>query len=244
MLMSGAMFSYDDPAATDKIDILDIAQPLSNVCRFAAPGTCQLPSPLRGASPVTNPGASVLQSLIRSVLRSPHDREWTLQGFGMLRTYLDPDKITRLHVWTDKYATDKVSTIHTHPWDFQSMVIAGLIKDVEYERAPDGKKAMLEQQILCGEGGGLKGDPIEVRLQMLRAQTLTTGDIYEHKAADIHESRPADGTVSMIIRRFGEDVDHASVFWNKRESWVSAEPRPATWFEVHEITNNALKLWF
>lgn len=33
-LMSGALFSYNDPAACD-VTIMDIAQPLSNVCRFA-----------------------------------------------------------------------------------------------------------------------------------------------------------------------------------------------------------------
>jgi hypothetical protein len=185
----------------------------------------------------------VLKSLMRSVLRNPHDREWTLQGFGMLRTYLDDKHEYRLHVWSEEHAVDKVSTIHTHPWDFSSTIVAGHLKDIAYKRVQDHNR-MLEQQILGGEGGGLKGDPIEVGLLTTTVLTLSEGSSYSHNAADIHESRPADGTVTLIKRCFGPDVDHASVFWNKRETWVSAEPKPATWFETHKITQNALKKWF
>jgi hypothetical protein len=38
--------------------------------------------------------ASVLQ-----ILANPFDYKWTIQGFGMLRTYLDSEHSERLHIW-------------------------------------------------------------------------------------------------------------------------------------------------
>lgn len=192
---------------------------------------------------------SVLKELVRQLLLHPHDREWTLQGFGMLRCYLDEDRTHRLHVWDPRYAVKNVSTIHTHPWDFTSTIVAGHVIDQRYLRTKAtatvrSSTDMMEQTILCGEGGGLCDEPKRVKLMDFGAQSYYEGHSYTNEAANIHASLPDPGTVTLVERRFGKDVDHASVFWPVGQQWVSAEPAPAAAEIVEDITQFALKRWF
>lgn len=61
--------------------------------------------------------------LVKAVLEHAQVYTWQLQGLGMLRLYLN--KATRLHVWHSGFSVPGASTIHTHPWDFKSEVVAG-----------------------------------------------------------------------------------------------------------------------
>src|SRR6185503_17239495 len=74
-----------------------------------------------------------LRRLVRDVLETPHDRIWTLQGFGMLRTYLGDDMNMRLHVWDARHAAPNVSSIHNHPWGFTSLILSGEMENVLYQ---------------------------------------------------------------------------------------------------------------
>ena len=76
----------------------------------------------------------VLRATVRDVLEHPYPREWTVQGFGMLRTYLDPDKRFRLNVWHSKLAIPNVSIVHDHPWHFTSWVMGGNFTNVRYTK--------------------------------------------------------------------------------------------------------------
>jgi hypothetical protein len=196
---------------------------------------------------------STTQQLTQSILEHPHEREWSLQGLGMLRTYLDPEKTVRLHVWTEAGANEGVSELHTHPWDFSSVVIAGEVLNQRFARKGEvpasapaniGAQKWQQQTIRCGEGGGLEGDPEEILLFALKAEHYPSGTRYRQSACEIHRSKPADGTVSIITRTFGADTEHAYVYFPVGQEWVSAEPRAATFDEVGRICKNALEKWF
>lgn len=45
--------------------------------------------------------------MVQDVLEQPHRREWSLQGFGMLRTYLSFDM--RLNIWNRQFRIPNVS---------------------------------------------------------------------------------------------------------------------------------------
>ena len=182
----------------------------------------------------------------RAALEKPHDLEWSLQGFGMLRVYLsDTD---RLHVWDSRFRARGVSTIHTHPWNFESLVVAGVIANRRYYLAPrlEGGATHVASMLKCGEGGGLVGIPwtVAVLPATPRPEVYPYGARYVQRAAEVHESNAADGTVTLVRRRFLEDPDHATVAWPKGETWGSAEPRRATREEVEAITSSALRWWF
>ena len=49
--------------------------------------------------------------IVEKILNNPLDYEWELQGFGMLRTYIDKD--TRMQIWLNSFIIQDVTDIHT-----------------------------------------------------------------------------------------------------------------------------------
>lgn len=185
---------------------------------------------------------------VADILLKAHEREWSIQGLGMLRTYLDEGKVQRLHVWSDEAKFEGASELHTHPWNMTSIVMAGVLEQQRFivDALPERDEAPthMEQTILCGEGGGLCGAPRPVLLREMHPEFYGEGGMYRQKWWEIHRSRPKNGTVTVIARDFTDDPDHAYVYWPYGEEWVTAEPRTATPEEVERVTRNALDLWF
>lgn len=180
-----------------------------------------------------------LRLAVAKIIEHPHSYEWTLQGFGMLRLYLSRD--VRLHVWSPQHAVEDVSVIHDHPWDFESLVLCGSIRDIVYREAI-GVPTHSGQRIRCGAGGHADGVQSDVRLFVESDETFAPGQIYRRSTDQLHESIPEPGTVTVITRTFMADPDHAHVYFALNTEWVSAEPRLATREEVEQITSAALTL--
>ena len=176
--------------------------------------------------------------LVKQILQTAQHHEWSLQGFGMFRLYLS--KNVRLHVWDERFATAGVSTLHTHPWDFTSYVLAGRITDRVFFQHKEGPATHSKQSILCGPGGGLVGEPTPVALEEASNINLEAGHVYSHGWNDIHETSALVGTVTLVERKFRADTEYAHVFWPNATRWVSAEPRPATSDEVRVMAEAAL----
>lgn len=170
---------------------------------------------------------------------------WSIQGLGMLRLYMTDDRSVRLHIW-DKEAvyTPRPSMIHTHPWDFTSVIIAGRLTNYRYLESKNGwgTHDYMSQEIICGPGGCLKGEPEETSLANGSTRSLGPRDTYSMKAPEIHQTQFFDGTLSIITRTFLGDTERARVFWPVGEEWISAEPRAATRDEVARAAGKALKL--
>lgn len=189
------------------------------------------------------------RDLVRAILEKPLGFEWTLQGLGMLRTYIG-DGSVRMHVWDSRHAVPGVSQMHTHPWDFASLIVAGVVHQNRYVRHIDGDtfgddvRFVMEQSLRCGSGGGLESKPERLILHEQPIEVYYEGAIYTQAADEIHISLPADGTVTLIERTFHPDTEHAFVFWPQGQEWVSAEPREATPTEVIAICEASLDRWF
>jgi hypothetical protein len=186
--------------------------------------------------------------LVRTdVLEHPERREWSLQGFGMLRTYLSPD--LRLHVWDPDFRVESVSDIHDHPWHFESLVLSGSIENRRYllVKASATRPASHNQgRILCGPKPSEHGakDVKPVLLEQWCEGVFRPGDVYRMQADELHASFPSPGAVTLIQRtKANKDPDRAFVYWPIGGEWVSAEPRPATLAEVRRITRHALDCW-
>jgi hypothetical protein len=183
---------------------------------------------------------NITRAAIKTIIAHAPDFDWSLQGFGMFRLYLSRE--VRLHVWSHRHATERVSTIHTHPWHFRSTVISGDITDRLYrDRGVAGN--WNRQKIICGQGGCAVSEPDSVHLLVLQEITVRDGESYSLTADAIHESKPSDGCVTVIERQFLADTEHAYVFYPRGEKWVSAEPRPARQSEVEEMRELALSVW-
>jgi len=188
-----------------------------------------------------------LKPLVEQILRQPLAfREWTVQGFGFLRTYFGPaaaPKRFRLNLWDSRFTVPGVSTIHTHPWDFTSVIVAGLFGNVRYDAVGGQVTTHHVAQINCGIGGGMKDMTVFDRSLIARRPELYgPGDVYSQKAHEIHETLFKDGTVT-INERVG-DTGIADVYWPWGTDWVDAIPRPATRDEVASTVGDSLKEWF
>jgi hypothetical protein len=205
-----------------------------------------------------------MRALVKSILQFPQGREWTVQGFGMLRTYPDigdAEKRYRLNVWDYRLQVPHVSVIHDHPWDFISYVISGEIRNVRYsEHAPpyhqstgswgdagrEGRSSAYNWMLLrTGVEGGADEHPAiyGTSLYCRPIERYRTGDVYTQAAHEIHQSCPLQGSVSLNERTRVGTGDTARVFWPAGEEWVDAKPRVATEAEVIEATQLALMRW-
>lgn len=174
-----------------------------------------------------------LRERAKYIIGHPGEHEWSYQGFGMLRCYLDPKKEWRLNLWRPDLAVENVSVIHDHPWHFDSWVIAGEFMNVRFHELPLRPYTHDYETIVTGEGGGPTGDKFSTHLYALHPEIYFAGDYYHQDADEIHMSVPQVGTVT-INKRKRVNGDFARVFWPHGSEWVDAEPRPATATEVSE----------
>jgi hypothetical protein len=188
-----------------------------------------------------------LKPLVAAILRD-ESRSWTVQGFGFLRTYFGPadaPKKFRLNLWDTRFTVPDVSTIHDHPWDLTSLIVAGRLGNQRYSQTlmRNGEFTHAYTTIKTGEGGGLeKSDFNGCVLNPRSLEHYGPGEEYRQRADEIHETYFADGTVTLN-ERIG-DTEHARVFWPWGTHWVDAMPRPATPEEVSSAVGASLKGWF
>jgi len=184
-----------------------------------------------------------LKASIKGYLVKAQDYTWTLQGFGMLRLHLTDE--FRLNVWDSNFRVPNVTLTHTHPWDFESVIIAGMVDNVIMEETDEEEMSCpyLRASIKPGIGGGIDVNTIKpVNLRDASIKRYTEGQVYSQTANMIHVSNPLDGSITFNRRhRVGEDK--ALVYWASKE-FITAEPRIATSEEVSTITKRSLNLWF
>lgn len=185
---------------------------------------------------------------VENILRHPKEFKWSVQGLGMMRLYLSD--AVRLHIWDSCLRVPGASPLHNHPWDLDSLVIAGKYRQHRY-RVVEAKdcygnpnEEFNMSTIQCGEQACTMTDPEKVFLQEDPLEIYIEGQKYHQDKNEIHVSCPEDGTVTIVSRTFHEDRDHALVLWRGRGGWVDAKPRPATPEEIAEVTQRALTTWF
>lgn len=177
--------------------------------------------------------------LVKAILTSPFDLKWSVQGLGMLRTYLSPE--VRLHIWDDSLRVPGVSPIHDHPWHLDSLIVSGTLRQYRYVVSPFGDEELTMSAIQCGENACTKTEPVLVKVHQTPLETYTPGQTYRQTKDEIHESLADTGTVTLVTRTFEGDRETARVFWRGDGGWVDAAPRPATLVEVRRVTQKALE---
>lgn len=190
-----------------------------------------------------------VKPLVARILEEGAKREWSVQGFGMMRTYFGPPdnpKEFRLNIWDDRLAVPNVSTIHDHPWHFDSLVISKLFTNRRFNMVPANATGYALSHtyttIRTGEGGGpVKDEPQHCLLQPFADEVYGPGNTYHQDADEIHETIYHRGCVTLNKRRRVGDGEHARVFWPYGTPWVDAEPRLAHPLEMKRILDTALE---
>lgn len=191
----------------------------------------------------------VIKLLVKNILLHAGQYEWTLHGFGMLRTYLDRE--TRLHVWDRRHQIENVSIIHDHPWNFRSYVIAGRIHNCVYDIVDSIEPNHFMNTIQCGVDAHCVSSSVEeIALKARNMELVSEGHSYMQRGIDLHRTDFESGSITLIDRNSrlpGKAGDEAHSAWPIElgiDGWVSAEPRLASPEEVSAIVKNSLDRHF
>lgn len=186
---------------------------------------------------------------VRDILCNWHDREWQVQGFGMLRTYLDGPGEPRLQVWDQRLATWANNAIHDHPWAFESTIYAGILFNQRYEVDTESwNRNGHTTQIIPGTRGGQLSErpvvPCLIKPQPVEVYSL--GDSYSQTHREMHLTKYHQGTVTLITRSEREDDDIANIAWygGADEQPPFVNPYPAEPVLVQRVIGDALDAWW
>lgn len=165
--------------------------------------------------------------------RSLPRANWTVQGFGMVRTYLDGDQRWRLNIWDERLATMGANRIHDHPWDFVSTILCGCIVNRRFVfRETAAESSHQYKEIVTGPDGYDASEPKHCLLMPTREEIYRAGYSYKQRRDEVHETIAEPGTVTINDRSPPSPGYKARVFWPSGYSWTAARPRPATSAEV------------
>jgi hypothetical protein len=177
--------------------------------------------------------------LVRTILEHAQDYPWVLQEIGLLGLRLDEVREYRLHVWDPTCSVDE-PPVHDHPFDFTSTIVAGEMTNTLYTETPSGVEYS-RIRYPPNDEDARRADPDTVRLSAT-ATTYGEGGQYSQRASELHDSRQAPGTVT-VIRRCFVDVAELTVCRLDASNWVSGRSRPARPEEVKRMVAKALE-WF
>ena len=210
---------------------------------------------------------SPIRDDVEAILRHHDEHDWQVQGFGMLRTYLPGEAEPRLQVWDQRLATWGNNAIHDHPWKFRSTIIAGRIYNQRYKidaLCPDCGERGGEAKFGCPHGsflpnghvteikpgtrgGLLSSRPVHpCRITPEPLEVYAMGDSYEQTHREMHLTRYAQGTVTLIERFGREESDIARVAWygepDAQPPFVN--PYAPNSDEIKRTIHSALDSWF
>lgn len=204
-----------------------------------------------------NPTRALARCVLEEAIRRPGARSWTLQGFGVLRLNLHDDMC--LHVWCPDLAAEGAPTIHDHPWQFSSFVVAGIAENHRFEcREPapgqviiptqeemsEGWRAFYRRTVMTGQPGltAVLGDDRMVMLRRLGLERVRAGAWYHQSRGEIHESRPHAGTVTLV-QRLRDGDERANIFFSPLDPPADGNKRPATDAEVVHACTVSVRKW-
>ncbi len=186
---------------------------------------------------------------VQHVLEHPEDHVWQVQGFGMLRTYLDGPNEPRLQVWDQRLATWANNAIHDHPWAFTSVIYAGMLYNQRYDVDVEAwnKNGHVTEIIPGTRGGKLSERPVQPCLiKPYPVEVYALGDTYSQRHREMHLTRYLQGTVTLIERTDREEADVAKVAWygavGDQPPFVN--PYKPTPEQVERTLRLALETWF
>lgn len=182
-------------------------------------------------------GHALEQTLVRNLLEHAADYPWRVQDIGVLALWLDDQRRYRLHVWDPEGSTGD-PPVHDHPVDFTSTVVVGELVNTRYVEDAGGGEYVRERYS-PGDEGGRRADTVRL---VGTPVTLRAGARYQQLAHELHDSRPARGTVTVL--HFDPIVDghqpELTVCRKPGAQWVSGRARAATPDDVKRITAAAL----
>lgn len=185
---------------------------------------------------------------IKQIFLDRHDYQWQVQGFGMLRTYLDGPGEPRLQIWDQRLATWSNNAVHDHPWSFESTIFAGTIFNQRFTLFSNLHENGCVTQIKPGtRGGQLSERPVHrTNISPLGVEVYGMGETYSQLHREMHLTRYAQSSITLIERTGREAADLANVAWygEPGDQPPFVNPYEASDELVAAVVGDALKTWW
>ncbi len=172
----------------------------------------------------------------KKVLEDPFRYNWYAQGFGKMATTIGNAK---LHIWDRLLLNPRVPAIHSHSYDFLSLVVVGVVRNLRFSEVHGDSWS----KVLVTASGELIDGPSYAALEESPIDVHREGVQYRQASDEVHLSFPDDGTMTLVEWTGGEPK-HMKVYWRGKTPWVNAKSRPATREEIASVTKNALEAWY
>ena len=178
--------------------------------------------------------------VLEEATRNPRAREWTVQGLGLLRCYLDDKQSECLIIWSNALGSPRVPDIHTHPWDLGERVISGRIINARYKEVEPGLKhsQVYWRRLLTSDGES--SEDVRVWLRNTRDDYVYSGGHYTLDRGEIHQVLPDNGTVTICVP-WRKKQSQGGSFVYARKQWESVAPRLATVGEIQHTIDLAYR---
>ena len=171
----------------------------------SSPGVVPSPPPQMSAAEFVQQTVNGYNALIVPLLKHLGNRP-RVHGNGFVQ--LDLSASVRLHVWGDsRIPRQKTDTpIHNHTFGFTSYVLKGAIEQRVYRVSEDGFYEKVYQPHLAtvrhGEDTVLApvGEKVGLGLDCQATRIVRAGESYAMQAGEIHESRPLEPSVTIIVK--------------------------------------------
>lgn len=175
------------------------------------------------------------RTYVKEILETPLGRLWTTQEFGKMAT--DVTSNARLHIWDRRLLRPEVPAIHSHAFDFKSIVLVGRMRNLRFFES--NTEDAFNRILVPGSGEVTRAWLQELPMEVYGEQVQ-----YKQKAEEIHQSMPDDGTITLVEWLYDESPRPMTVYWRGRLPWNDAKPRQATDEEIVSVAKRALDLWF
>lgn len=126
-------------------------------------------------------------------------------GFMVCNLISDGPRKLRLHVWPEgPQATDDAAcSIHDHLFNFESLVLAGKLVNIEYQRSSNGREFARYNAKYIGDVSVLERTSESMRVLESSRTTIGTGSFYSIEAGVLHETLRVDNSfVATLLVTF------------------------------------------
>ena len=107
----------------------------------------------------------------------------------------------RLHIWPSdgEHQQSPYCQIHDHLFEFQSWVLSGSIKNIEYQKDPDGFEFSIYETSYRGDWSVLNKTQERIRLSRSQAHRYDKGSKYSVNAGVLHETERVGGEPAVTL---------------------------------------------
>ena len=141
-----------------------------------------------------------IKALVRECFNNDiGERSFAMSGFGLLRLYPKDKPDVALHIWHHEMVLPGVTSLHTHPWDFNSTVFAGRITNIKYVETHEDEFTNLYNKFKIYPGQLPRVEKPElVHLAFNGVNEYGPGEEYTQKANEIHRTEFKSGTITWV----------------------------------------------